>query len=162
VTEPSLRVEHSSGYGARLVTARPVRRGEVIAPIRRFRKTGAPTRHSIQTGPDSHIDDLGDLRYLNHSCAPTVLVDTERLEVVAARDLAAGDELTFFYPSTEWEMAQPFACLCGASQCLGTVSGARDLAPDLLGRYALNPHIRTLLAARPPIQARPPTQKRGA
>ena len=154
MTEPRLRVEDGAGLGSRLVTARPVRAGEVVARIRSFRVTDAPTRHSIQTGPDSHIDDLGDLRYLNHSCAPSVLVDTERLEVVAARDLAAGDELTFFYPSTEWEMAQPFACQCGAPECLGTVSGARDLMPDALERYALNPHIKALLGARPPTQMR--------
>lgn len=32
----------------------------------------------------------------------------------ALRDIQPGDELSFFYPSTEWEMAQGFECKCGA------------------------------------------------
>lgn len=39
----------------------------------------------------------------------------QRWEVRVSEDgegLKEGDELTFFYPSTEWSMAQPFDCLC--------------------------------------------------
>jgi hypothetical protein len=69
-------------------------------------------------------------------------MDVDRMVVSATRDLAAGDELTFFYPSTEWDMgkllysiliycsssdlinvlymiAQPFSCWCGASNVSG-------------------------------------------
>jgi len=48
------------------------------------------------------------------------------MTVVAARDLAADDELTFFYPSTEWSMAEPFDCWCGAERVrrgLGVLGG---------------------------------------
>jgi len=38
---------------------------------------------------------------------------------VALRDLAAGEELTFDYNATEWSMAEPFLCTCGA--CGGSV-----------------------------------------
>jgi hypothetical protein len=39
----------------------------------------------------------------------------ERWEVLAGpRGLAEGQDITFFYPSTEWDMAQGFDCSCGA------------------------------------------------
>lgn len=55
--------------------------------------------------------------------------------------LADPQALTFFYPSTEWFMAQPFDCHCGATKCLKRISGARDIDPAVLARYQLNSHI---------------------
>ena len=57
-------------------------------------------------------------------------------------DVAAGEELTFFYPSTEWEMASPFICLCGAPNCIHVVAGARFLPLSTLEQHFLNRHIR--------------------
>lgn len=51
----------------------------------------------------------------------------------------------FFYPSSEWEMAQPFQCLCNTPQCRGTISGAKDMTTTQLNGYWLNGHIRELL-----------------
>ena len=62
-----------------------------------------------------------------------------------AKGLAEGDELTFFYPSTEWEMAQPFKCSCGARTCQRWIAGARDLGRDKLAGLFLNDHILELL-----------------
>ena len=79
-----------------------------------------------------HINLNSDLLYANHSCTPSLVFDTGRMEarVVADRPLRAGDELTFFYPSTEWEMDRPFRCRCGAGKgkCLGWIDGAKVLA----------------------------------
>ena len=62
------------------------------------------------------------------------------------RPLQAGEELTYFYPSTEWTMTQPFTCACGAVDCLGTIDGASTLSPDVLARYVLSPFVRRMLA----------------
>lgn len=62
-----------------------------------------------------------------------------------AEGLREGDELTFFYPSTEWHMAQPFECLCKTEECVGWVRGARDMDPQVLGKYWMNGHIEGLL-----------------
>ena len=82
---------------------------------------------------------------MNHSCAPSTILDTTRMLVFAANDLAAGDELTFFYPSTEWEMSSPFICLCGAPNCIHVVAGARFLPLSTLEDHFLNQHIRELM-----------------
>jgi hypothetical protein len=63
------------------------------------------------------------------------------MELVCLRPLQPGDELTFFYPSTEWDMAQPFVCNCGNSTCLQLINGASHLSKDTLSRYTLTDFI---------------------
>lgn len=57
-----------------------------------------------------------DMVYINHSCAPNVAMDVDRMVVRALEDIAIGEELSFFYPSTEWEMEQPFECWCNSDK----------------------------------------------
>lgn len=70
-----------------------------------------------------------------------------RLEVRVAdnRDLHAGDALTFFYPSSEWHMVQPFDCTCGTQKCLGRITGSSAIEPNVLARYWLNDNIKGAL-----------------
>ena len=82
---------------------------------------------------------------MNHSCAPTAIVDVTKMEVRAIASIPKGSAVTFFYPSTEWDMAQPFKCLCGAKQCLGFIQGAKHVPRQVLRRYYLNQHIKQFL-----------------
>lgn len=141
------RVDASS-TGRRLVATAHIGRGSTVGPLPVERVVRTQQRYSLQIGVDEHADGLGDFVWLNHSCDPSVFVDTAARTVVAIKDLAPGDELTFFYPSTEWQMAEAFDCHCGSAQCIGRLDGAASLPRDVLGRYRLNPHILTLLARR--------------
>lgn len=71
------------------------------------------------------------------------------VRVVDDRPLQKGDVLSFFYPSTEWEMAQPFECMCGAGEgvCKRWIRGAKDMSDAELEGYWLNPHIVDLKAS---------------
>ncbi len=138
-------VSGGSAYGARLITDQPFRRGDVIYHIEGHRVTQRPTYQTIQVGRGVHIEELGVIAYLNHSCQPNTLIDVTRMDVVAVRDIAVGEELNFFYPSTEWEMDRPFICLCGAPQCVRLVAGAKYLSVDTLSRYFINQHIREMI-----------------
>jgi hypothetical protein len=129
---------------AALVSRVSAASGTVLAEIRNFRRVDVPSYRSLQIGKSIHIDDIGVLAYLNHSCDPNVTIDVERLTVIALRDIAAGDALTLFYPSTEWEMAQPFPCRCGSDKCLRWIRGARYVSPEVLRRYPLALHIVAL------------------
>jgi hypothetical protein len=129
-----------------LYAQRPYRAGECIHPIGARAVLDQPTYLTVQTGIDRHILLEPEwLQYCNHSCAPNVFFDTDAMEVVALADIAAGDELTFFYPSTEWAMAQSFDCYCDSDRCLGTIQGAAYLPEEVLGRYRFTEFIRTLL-----------------
>ncbi|KAK2598127.1 hypothetical protein QQS21_005759 [Conoideocrella luteorostrata] len=105
-----------------------------------------PTYATVQTGKNSHLNLNSDLLYINHSCEPSLIFDTGSMNIlVGPNGLQPGDELTFFYPSTEWNMAQPFTCLCGHSTCRGNISGAKDMTARQLEGVWLNGHIRELL-----------------
>lgn len=119
----------------RLVASRPVPQGTRLFRIE-GNEVGQPTKYSVQVGPDLHIDqdcakDEFDVvrgyfwRYLDHACEPTVMI-RER-DVIAVRDIEAGEAVTFHYCTTEYDMATPFPCHCGATRCLGTIRGAKHL-----------------------------------
>lgn len=135
----------NSAYGARLIAKQPIAAGQLIHAIHDYQITKQPSYRSIQTDVDSHIEELGVIAYLNHSCQPNTLVNTTTFEVYAVRSIAPGEELTFFYPSTEWEMDRPFICLCGAPQCVRVVAGAKYLSVDTLSRHFINQHIREMI-----------------
>ena len=134
--------------GTHAVAARAIQNGEVITRITGHRVVAAADRFTVQVGAQTHIDDLGPLTYLNHSCAPNAILDTTELTLTAIRDIAAEEDLTFFYPSTEWQMAEPFACHCGTPSCVGVVAGAASLSDETMARYFINPHILELRRTR--------------
>ncbi|RKO93896.1 hypothetical protein BDK51DRAFT_18365, partial [Blyttiomyces helicus] len=134
-------------FKSKLVTLTPVAKGGVVAKIEGQTKA-AKRWSSVQVSADEHIELNSDLIFMNHSCNPSVFIDVKQMEIIATRDLNSGDEITFFYPSTEWEMSQPFECWCGGEKCLKKVSGAKDLPADVLSHFQLSPHIEALLASR--------------
>ncbi len=102
-----------------------------------------PTYLTVQIGEEKHFEFEPDpLKYLNHSCDPNVFVDTVDLALIALKSIRPGDELRFFYPSTEWKMDQSFDCNCGAEHCLGSVSGAQALTNTQLANHKLSPYIQ--------------------
>lgn len=98
---------------------------------------------TVQTGVHTHITLQPEfLQYINHSCEPNVFFDTASLELICLKPLQPGDELTFFYPSTEWDMSQPFVCNCQAAGCLQLINGASHLDQSTLNKYRLTDFIK--------------------
>ncbi len=126
-----------------LITKQNFNAGDVIYSIPKEKLSNKPTRYTVQIDRNLHTE-VGKLAALNHSCDPNVLLDTENLLVIARRPIAAGEELTFFYPSTEWEMEAPFICLCGSANCIHVVAGARFLPLSTLEQHYLSRHIREM------------------
>jgi hypothetical protein len=148
--------------GAGLVAAAPIAAGTAVADFTDCPVHTVPSVYTIQVGAAEHVDSP-TVRYLNHSCAANVFVDTVARVVITMRAIREGEELTFFYPSTEWAMVRPFACLCGALDCIEMVQGAYFLPSDVLARYPLSPHIRKLDADRGgPPRERPPAPGAGS
>ncbi len=127
-----------------LITKQAYKKGEVICAIPTEKVIDSANRYTVQIGRDRHTE-VGKLSALNHSCDPNVLLDTEHLQMIARHDIEEGAELSFFYPSTEWEMDAPFICLCGSSNCIHVVAGARFLPLSTLENHYLNRHIREMM-----------------
>ena len=123
--------------------------GEVIAEFWAGTIASEPTYLTVQVDAGKHITLQPEfLQYINHSCDPNVFFDTRLMRLFALREIRNGDELTFFYPSTEWQMTQPFSCYCGHVNCLGDIKGAAYLAEDILKQYRLTDFIQQQLAKR--------------
>ncbi|KAL2830498.1 hypothetical protein BDW59DRAFT_170082 [Aspergillus cavernicola] len=107
---------------------------------------------SVQTSRNTHIELNSDLVFCNHSCNPSLNFDMAKMEVrvVDDRPLNVGDALTFFYPSSEWDMDQPFECNCGAGEgrCKGVIRGAGGMKREELEGYWLNAHIEEMVRER--------------
>ena len=122
---------------------------DVIADFSAGRILSEPTYLTVQVATDKHIMLQPEhLQYINHSCDPNVFFDTHTMEIIALKNIAEGDEMTFFYPSTEWDMAQPFKCLCGTKKCLGEIKGASHIAPEIIKTYRLTLFIQQQLHDR--------------
>jgi hypothetical protein len=48
----------------------------------------------------------------------------------ALRNIAAGEEITCNYLTTDWELHERFVCYCGAPQCYGELKGLKYLERD--------------------------------
>jgi SET domain-containing protein len=63
-------------------------------------------------------------RFINHSCEPNCRAEQDRgrIWIIAKRDIAAGEEITYDYGYSfdDWA-ANP--CLCGAANCAGFIVG---------------------------------------
>lgn len=141
-----LQVESDgSTRGARLFANRTFKKGGLVYNFGDAPLSPIQTYQTIQVSASEHILVDETLAKLNHACGPNVLVNTHRRLVVALRDIPPGEELTYFYPSTEWEMEEPFFCQCGSPRCLGWINGARHLSVGILENYYINPHIRALV-----------------
>lgn len=130
---------------AELVAARALEPGEEIAAFRPLRSQPQPGRHTLQVSERDHVElDPAELTFVNHSCAPNAAFAVERGVLCVLQPIAAGAPITAFYPATEWQMAEAFACHCGEPGCLGTVQGAKALRSLDRPDAAWAPHIRDL------------------
>ncbi|MBC7849942.1 MAG: SET domain-containing protein-lysine N-methyltransferase [Chitinophagaceae bacterium] len=120
--------------------------GDVLCSFHAGEIVSTPTYLTVQTGTDRHITLRPEfLQYINHSCDPNVFFDTTTLQLMCLKPIGEGEEFTFFYPSTEWEMAQPFVCQCQSPQCLQLIQGASYLSPETLDKYRLTDFIHQQL-----------------
>jgi hypothetical protein len=132
---------HASGHGLTSLVSLPS--GSLFSPITAFTPCSHPQWHTLQVSRNSHISLDSAFTYLNHSCNPSLEIDTAKMEVRVARDrdLKKGDMLSFFYPSTEWQMDRGFRCLCGEEDCVGEVKGAKEMSREELKRWFINGYI---------------------
>src|SRR5207249_640197 len=117
------RIEENLATGQRSLHATKLfKKGETISLFSAERVLSSPTYLTVQKDDGVHIVlSPSFLQYVNHSCWPNSFFDTSKMQWVALKDINEGDEFNFFYPSTEWQMAQSFQCHCGAQNCLGTI-----------------------------------------
>jgi len=120
--------------------------GDVISPFYAGTTLPEANRYTVQVDFQKHITLMPEfLQYINHSCSPNAFFDTTEMLLISLKEIQPGDEFTFFYPSTEWEMAEPFNCHCGSPACLQTINGASSIPEETLIKYKLTDFIRQMM-----------------
>ncbi|MBC7720759.1 MAG: SET domain-containing protein-lysine N-methyltransferase [Pedobacter sp.] len=123
--------------------------GEVISFFNANETFTHPTYLTVQVGTNKHITLMPEfLQYINHSCNPNVFFDTTSMQLVCLKTIIIGEELGFFYPSTEWEMTQQFVCNCGSANCLQLIQGAAYLSSEVAGQYRFTDFIKQQLLSQ--------------
>jgi hypothetical protein len=106
--------------------------------------------HATQVGPDAWARHGGLGPMVNHSCEPNCGVRLNRddaFDFVARWPIVAGQELTFDYAMRNFTIDHfPDACLCGASDCRGAVTGWKDLPTARKAAYGelVAPYLRAM------------------
>lgn len=145
---PRTEVRASAIHGRGLFARAPIRCGELVAMKGGYVLSRAHWQAlQAELGPaEIQVDeDLvlapvhagereGAMLYTNHSCEPNIAIQGQ-IAFVAMRDIAAGEELTHDWATTdddEYEMV----CRCGRPSCRGTITGKDWMKPELQRRYA--------------------------
>ena len=144
---PKTEVRPSPIHGTGLFAAHPIETGEIVAVkgghvLTRAQWTALePTLGAadIQIAEDLFIAPErpdhrhGSMLYTNHSCDPNLAIQGQ-IVLVAMRDIAAGEELTIDWATTD-DGDYELACRCGSPRCRGTVTGKDWMKPELQARY---------------------------
>jgi uncharacterized protein YjbK len=80
----------------------------------------------MQVGPRTFLDITGTPgAHVNHSCLPSAGIGGTR-ELIAIRQILAGDEIAYDFAMTEYELE--LVCVCGTRACRGLVGGYGHLS----------------------------------
>jgi len=136
--KPVLVIRSSKIHAAGCYTTTPVSKGTHIVEYTGPRLTveEADTRSSDR--PETYLFGLSDgqhvidgdgvAAFINHCCDPNCEADEidGRVWIIALRDIAAGEELSYDYNLYDGDDDAP--CCCGAENCRGSLYSEEELA----------------------------------
>ncbi|HSV15089.1 MAG TPA: SET domain-containing protein-lysine N-methyltransferase [Tepidisphaeraceae bacterium] len=106
-------------------------------PLLRYEQT-TPQTLALQIGLDLYIGESGGADdCVNHSCDPDagLVIDGTDVQLIALRDIAAGEQVTFDYSTTMDEDDFEFDCLCGSPNCRRRIRDFKHLPAEVQRRY---------------------------
>lgn len=144
---PKTQVQPSAIHGRGLFARAPIACGEIVCvkgghifnreTLRELQATLGPAEIQIAEdlfiGPTSADEREGSMIFSNHSCDPNIGVQGQ-IVFVALRDIAAGEELTHDWATTD-DDDYVLACNCGACNCRKMLTGKDWQRADLQEKY---------------------------
>jgi SET domain-containing protein len=133
-----LIIRSSSIHAAGCYTTRAIRKGARVCEYDgpRMTKEVADERYADRFVTylfgygegDMVIDGFGTPMFMNHCCNPNCETedDNDHIYVIALRDIAAGEELTYEYNLYDSDDEEG-TCYCGAPNCRGTMFSDLEL-----------------------------------
>ena len=134
-----LLIRSSAIHAAGCYTTRAIGKGRVVCEYEgpRMSKVEADTRYADRHvtylfgvgNRNTVIDGFGAPMFMNHCCEPNCETEEResRIFVIALRDIAAGEELTYEYNLYDSDDATQ-DCYCGTPSCRGTMFSPAEVA----------------------------------
>jgi SET domain-containing protein len=135
----ALIVKSSSLHGAGVYTTAPIKKGARVLEYTGPRLTAkeceglyADTEVTYLFAMDNRniiIDGFGMAAFVNHSCDPNCETDQirDRIWILALRNIAAGEELTYDYCLFDADPGELAPCYCGSKNCRGTMYSEEEI-----------------------------------
>jgi SET domain-containing protein len=159
---PGLKLVSLGARGRGVVAERNFKHGEVIAIWR----GSIITEREVIALPESERNQLLQVDedaflitnkallavdYINHSCEPNCGF-TDSTTLVAMREIAAGEAITFDYAMSDTKAIFAFDCWCSTSKCRKKIIGNDWRLADLQERYSgwFAPHVARLIKQSQP------------
>ncbi|MGH9969452.1 MAG: SET domain-containing protein [Pyrinomonadaceae bacterium] len=144
---PKAIVKDSPIHGRGLFAAAPIAAGEIVCVKGGyifnqktldsmpdwFRAAEVPIGDDLFIGPVREEEREGCMIFSNHSCEPNIGVQGQII-FVAMRDIAAGEELTHDWATTDDEDYQ-LDCKCGTAGCRRVITGQDWRKKELQQKY---------------------------
>jgi len=138
---PKAFVKRTRKFGRGAFAKQAIRRGELIAAFDGAVYDGEfddwtddLLNHVIQIGKEKWRDSKGIARLLNHSCDPNCGIKG-LTRIVAMRDIAAGEQLTWDYEMTEKSSWWRLRCRCGSDLCRKRIGNYSNLPRAVRRKY---------------------------
>lgn len=135
-----LFIHETADKGLALFAKKAIKRNQHLFDFKGQLKTLAQsTPMSLQLSEDLFLTSDGRFDDLvNHSCSPNCAVHFNGLNIalVALTNIKPGEEITFNYNTTEWDLIQQsqvfgqpcsLTCRCGNTNCQGEINGFKYL-----------------------------------
>ena len=147
---PSLEIKNTS-VGNGIFTRMPIQKNDRLAIFGGYIMPANEEPHFADSHGDFALQidesfvigfrysvELEDTDYFNHSCHPNAGIKGQ-IFVVAMRDIAPGEEITFDYAMVLHKSAgvplYEMTCSCGSENCRGTITDNDWRLPELQKRY---------------------------
>lgn len=160
-----IEVRRTRRYGLGVFAKQLIRKGELVSVYDgaiydgRFDDwTEDLLNHTIQFARAKWRDSRGVARWINHSCEPNCGIKG-LFKIVAMRDIAAGEQITWDYEMTEKSDWWRMRCRCGSSLCRKRIGDYRRMPREVRKRYA-GYISEWLTAARTKTKVKAPSPKR--
>lgn len=144
---PKTEVRQSRIHGKGLFANAAIAKGEIVAVKGGYilskpdwstleRELGAAEiqiSEELFIAPTAASQRHGCMLYTNHSCNPNIAIQGQ-IVFVAMRAIAAGDELTHDWATTD-DLDYAMECKCASSNCRRTITGKDWMKKELQERY---------------------------
>ncbi len=134
-----LLIRRSGIHGCGCYTTVPIPEGAHIVEYTGTRLSKDQADELYNERPDTYLFCIGEGDYvvdgdsvaafINHCCDANCETDEfgEHIWIIATRDIAAGEELTYDYNLYDGDDDDEAVCHCGAKDCRGSMYGEEEL-----------------------------------